>query len=175
MWGSETNNQLPHSPLHPAYTPAHCIFYECHRHNAQRTNPNPNPQAVPQTDGFAIRIAVAVAVAIGIAIAIAIAMTKCESDCRVQIRLRVQVEAGARLAVAFSMVQLSLIETLIASSWRPKAFIVSFHSWTPQLARTSARLSGCPSALPRCHSAPGPPDPPGPPFGNGQLRRQRLP
>lgn len=61
---------------------------------------------------------------------------------RVRVRVRVAVRAGVAVLVCgsfISMVQLSHIETLIASRllgrWRPKAVIVLFHSWTPQLPK----------------------------------------
>lgn len=79
---------------------------------------------------------------------------------RVRVRVRVAVRAGVAVLVCgsfISMVQLSHIETLIASRllgrWRPKAVIVLFHSWTPQLPKAfpSTRhpppsfLLGCPA------------------------------
>lgn len=61
---------------------------------------------------------------------------------RVRVSVRVAVRAGVAVLVCgsfISMVQLSHIETLIASRllgrWRPKAVIVLFHSWTPQLPK----------------------------------------
>lgn len=73
---------------------------------------------------------------------------------RVRVRVRVAVRAGVAVLVCgsfISMVQLSHIETLIASRllgrWRPKAVIVLFHSWTPQLPKAFPATLHPPSCL----------------------------
>lgn len=120
-----------------------CVFYECNRHSGQsqirksaggprdrdqlamgtvrvRVAQQPWPLPLPLPSQVRVRVGVRVGA---------------ESGSELESELESQLPSGSSI----SMVQLSHIETLIASrllgSWRPKAVIVLFHSWTPQLPK----------------------------------------
>lgn len=123
-----------------------CVFYECNRHSGQSQirKSAGGPRDRDQLAMGIVRVRVAqqlqqpwplplplpsqVRVRVGVRV-------RAESVSELESELESQLPSGSSI----SMVQLSHIETLIASrllgSWRPKPVIVLFHSWTPQLPK----------------------------------------